>query len=82
MPGLEEAIKLSHLFRAPAHMLFTRLAQTAITDLVHQIDLLNERILRSSCLQSRVEYKTGQLATVLAALRSQNGEVNGQLRGQ
>ncbi len=77
MPGLTEAIKLGHLFNLPAATVFTRLAQTALKDLVQQVTQLNERLLRSGCLQPRVEYKAGQLADVLASLRNQRRRATG-----
>lgn len=78
MPGLSEALKFEQVFRMPATTIFTRLAQTALRDLVHQATRLNERFVKSGRLQPRVEYKAGRLAEVLASLRNQEVGATGR----
>lgn len=68
-PGLLEALKLEIVLGRPASEIFTQLRRTAWREVVKQ---LNEKLLLSGCLQPRVSYKPGQLAEVLASLRSRS----------
>lgn len=78
MPGLGEALKCERLFRSQATTIFTRLAQAAIRDLVHEVERLNERLRRTRRLRPRVGYKIRQLEEVLASLRSQSVRAHGE----
>jgi len=67
-----EAFKLELIFGESPRIIFGRVIETALADVVKQVERLNEKLLRSGCLQPRVEYKAGQLAKVLASLRRQD----------
>jgi len=67
-----EAFKLELIFGESPRIIFARVIETALTDVVKQVERLNEKVLRSGCLQPRVEYKAGRLAEVLASLRHQD----------
>ena len=63
-----EAFKLELIFGECTRATFAPLITAAFTDVLRQVERLNEKFLRSGCLQPRVKYKAGQLADVLASL--------------
>jgi transcriptional regulator with XRE-family HTH domain len=71
-PSFLEAFRLQLVFRVPITQVFARVSELARADLITQLVRLNEKFLRSGCLQPRVGHKAGQLAEVLASLRNQD----------
>ena len=70
-PGFAESHKLALVFRVPPAAIFTRLTHQAGAEVAKRVTQLNEKLLRSGCLQPQVAFKAGQLAEVLASLQRQ-----------